>query len=261
MQRIFNILEKSKITAVILSVLTISFYPATIYASNIGDPVQTKNNSSPTSQFCTNISTEASNVTSKLSALVAKVTQAQTQRNQTLTTQWQQIDQKIAANRQQASTELSSDFSMLEAKATTAAEKQAVQTYETTVNSLITTRIAAHNSAIQTFRAAVQSAISSRQSTVTNQLTTFEDTINTAIATAESSCTSDPSSASTIHQTFQASLQAAQLAFKNGRSSDNTIKTEIQGYAATRDASFKTADSAFMTAQSAAAKVLAAAFA
>jgi len=104
-----------------------------------------------TSPVCTNLTTSTAKITTNLDTLQAKVTQAQTSQDQKQTVDWQQVDQKVSAARSTADTARINDFTKLEAKATTAAQKQAVTAYELAVHNAVTTRRAAADTAPPNF--------------------------------------------------------------------------------------------------------------
>ena len=213
-----------------------------------------------TSPFCTNLPSRASAITDKVTAQVGKVNQTWTLQNQKQVADYQKFDQTISANRLKVDNERNTDFSKLEARATTPAQQQAVQTYVATVKSNVATRRSAYDTARGTFRSAVIAALSTRRTSVTSQLDSFQSSVNGAIGSAEASCTADPTSSTTVRQSLVTSLKTARESFKTDRAGDLTVTSQIKQLAATRTASFKTADQTFKSSMTTARQTLQTAF-
>jgi hypothetical protein len=252
------------ITSTILSASLIILAPLNSLAvSNIGPAT---NNQKPstipaTSQFCNSFNVKANAVTARVSNLSGKLSQAWTRQDQKIASQQQQVNQKIAADRQQADATRAADFTKLEAKATTSVQKQAVQTYENAVNGAVTVRRASFDSARKDFRAGLQNIIDTNRNTVSSQLDSFSGAVNTAITNAEASCSGTSTTAATIRTTFQSAMKSAQGTYRNDRSGDVKIGTQVQALVATRDAAFNAAEQAFQTTIASARQTLIQAFA
>lgn len=244
----------------VLGVAALLSIPSVSMALGSRDGATTTADTTKTSPFCTNLSTDISNINSRMTSLESKVSQAWTQQDQKLMAEAQTVDQKVAADRQAADTQRQADFTKLEAKATTGSEQQAVQTYETTVNNAVSTRRAAYDAARQTFRSGLAADVTSRHSTVTDQSDTFQVSVNAAISTAQASCASDPSGGAAARTAFVASLKSAREAFEGDRSGDQKVKQQAQQLAATRDATFRSADQAFKASMQTARQTLDKAF-
>lgn len=218
--------------------------------------------SSATSPFCTNLSTRATTATSKISDLRGKLATAWSNQDSSLSSKYASVDQNVAQVRTQADTERTSNFGKLEAKATTDAQKQAVQTYETAVKNAVTIRRAAYDAARQTFRDGVKSAIDSRRSTITSQTDAFSSAVQSALSSAEASCNTDSSvsAGQTARTTLVASLKTARETFQADRKNDATVGSQATQLAATRDAAFKAADQTFQASMTTARTALQKAF-
>ena len=261
MKRTSNIQNKLMLAMSILSLGVMMFAPTASFAETpLATADSTATTTTKTSPFCTNLPTEANTITTKLNGLISTANQAWTNRNTKWVALEQQVDQQVAAARLKADATRAQDFTQLMAKAKTSTETTAVQTYEASVNSAVTTRRAAYDAARVTFRAGVNSAIAARQTTVTGQFDTFQSSVNSAISTAEANCSSDPSSGATVRTTLQASLKSTRLAFDSDRTSDSKINTQIQLLANARNNAFSSADQTFQTSMSAAANTLKQAF-
>lgn len=198
-----------------------------------------------TSPFCTNLSTRVSSITSQVNNLSGKVAPAWAQQDEKLSSADQKVDQDVAAARQKADSDRDANFTKLEAKATTDAQKQAVQTYETAVKTAVTTRRGAYDAARQTFRTGVKDAVLARRSTVAAQISQFKASVNAAVASAQASCTSNPASGASVRTTLVSALKTARQTFQSNRKGDETVGSQVKQLAATRNDSFKAADQAF----------------
>lgn len=210
--------------------------------------------------FCMNLSTKASNVTSRLTSLKARVVTAWQNQDARLSTLESRVDTKVAADRVAATARRASEFKKLEAKATTDAEKVAVTNYENSVNQAVTARRVAIDAARATFRIAVKNAILARRNTLSDQTDAFIMSAGNALSIAESSCNSNGDTPAAIRHTLQVSLKTARLTFIGDRQSDGKTPAIVRQLAQTRVAAFKAADQTFQSAIKAAAQTLKAAF-
>ena len=213
-----------------------------------------------TSQFCTNLVTESGFIKSKFGDLTTKLAQARSQQTLDMTNEWTKVDQLVSSDRLKADNSRAADFSKLESKATSVTEKQAVISYEKSINDAVSVRRAAFDSARLTYRSAVKNAITVKHNQITAQLTTFQNSVNSALSIAMASCANNPNGFSAIHATFQASMKSAHDVFQTERNSDNTVKSQVQQLTVIRDASFKSAEVAFEASHTAASTILQQAF-
>lgn len=240
MKIISNIFSQK--TVIVVSALTMTSM-SVAPLSGTAFAVQQASNSA----FCTNLPTRLNTINSSVSNLSDKTSQAWSQQDQRQTANWQTVDQKVITVRQQADTTRSTNFAKLTARATTDAEKQAVQTYESSVSSTVTTRRSAFDTTRQDFRTGVTSVISTRRSTVVSQLNQFKSSVSSAVSMAEATCSDNSTSGAVARTTLVASLKTARVTFQSGRTGDDKIGPQIQQLAATRKAAFQAAE---QTAQS-----------
>lgn len=259
MRQIFNRSNFAIVTGIVLLFAVIILSPKDIYAIEANSPqalAESNNAAIKTSPFCTNLATESAKVKANLTELSSKLSAAWVQQGATKTTDWQQVDQKVSANRAAADAKLIDSLTKLAEKATSDNQKQAITDYAAAVNAALTTRRNDTDNARITFRNAVNNLMASRQETVTAQLNTFIDSVDTAIATAKDVCTSDPTSGVATHKIYQDSLAEARTTFQNNRSGNDKIKTELTILSAARDDNFKTIDAAFKASMTAAKTTL-----
>ena len=238
--------------AIVAIVVPVSLSTATIFAA----PATTTR----TTAFCTNLPSTISKVNSSLSNLQSKLTTAWNNRNAQIATNDTKWDQALAADRAKWAAQRQNEFTELQAKATTDAQKAAVQTYITALSDAINSRESANDQARATFRSGLTSLLASQQSTINSQVATFTGTVNAAEATAQSSCAATPSDTS-IRTTFVSATRTARSAYNSDRKSDSGIGTQVKALAATRDAAIKANDTAFAATAKAEATALKAAFA
>lgn len=213
-----------------------------------------------TTPFCTNFPSTFSKVNDSISNLQTKLTTAWNQRSQKIASNDAKWDQAIAADQAKWASERKTQFSDLQAKATTDAQKAAVQTYINTMTTAINTRETANAAARSAYRTAVQNLLSSQQSTISAQLTTFSNAVNAAEAAAQSGCTSSPTE-NNNRMIFVAAMKAARLAYVSDRKGDSGLTSQVKALAATRDSAIKTNDQNFEAVAKTAAGFLKAAFA
>ena len=199
------------------------------------------------SPFCTNLSTNSVTITKNVASLVDKLTTARSGQDTRVTDRRSAWDQELIANRAKWDATRQQNFTVLESKATTDAQKQAVKIYEASLLQGIATRRAANDGARGTFRSGVDALRDARRKAVDFQVSAFSSTVQDAIGTATASCANDSSTKNgvTVHETYAASLKAARSTFVAARAGDNKIATDVAELATARDASIKADDTAF----------------
>jgi len=209
--------------------------------------------------FCTNLPADISKINANINNLTGKLSTAQSNRLKNLNSNWAKVDQTLADDRTKWASDRQTQFTKLESKATTAAEKAAVSAFETTITAAIKARESANDAAIASYRSAVSSLVSNKQSSTNGQVTAFVNAVGATEAAATAACQANPSDTS-IRTTFQSALRSARLTYISNRSGDSSISAQIKALAATRDAAIKANNAAFRAAQTAAEKALKAAF-
>lgn len=243
----------SVVTSMSLAIMPISGFA-------LGQPAGTVSSTSKTTTFCGDLSTKAATISGPVTNLIGKANGAWGQQNQKLSTAFKKVNQNVAADRQKADSQRQVAFSKLATKATTAAQKQAMLTYEASVQTAISVRRNAYDAARQTFRAGLQSVVTARRSTVSDQFAAFQSSVARALSIAEASCAASPNGGPTIRQTLQASLKSARLSVQSDRKNDATVGSQLTQLAATRVAAFKAADQTFQASLTTARQTLQQAF-
>ena len=178
--------------------------------------------------------------------------------------------QKAQANRLTADNTMKQDrakgvqnrqviYARLNSKAITDAQKQAVATFQTTLEAAVTAREAAVDAARTTYRQSFDQLVSQHQTTADTTLTTFQTAVQAAIAQASGQCAGGVAPA-TVRDTFQAAMQAARSARQTGTGKTDSIATQLQQLAQTRNAAIQSALQTYQTAMQAAVGTLKVAF-
>jgi len=212
--------------------------------------------------FCTNLSNSTRPMVAKVQENRGKATSDWASKDAALNAEWKQADEKITSARALSDKERTADYEKLMAKAKTDDQKAAVEAYEQAVNSAVAARRSSYDAARQTFRSSVLSNISARRSAAQTQLSTFQASVSSAISTAQASCASNPTDISGIKSTLQANLKSARETFQASRGTEKqgAVNFQVQQLAATRNASFESANKTFKSAMSEARATLQKAF-
>ncbi len=144
--------------------------------------------------------------------------------------------------------ELRNDYyEKLEAKASSDAQKEAVENFQAAIEAAVTERRAAIDTAVEIFRQAVEEAISERKSSVTNLVSELESTEKAAAEKAKSACEEGADSKEVL-QVFRSDLQAARDNFKNNRNEIEKVGDAVKILSETKNQSIKEAIESFESA-------------
>jgi len=203
-------------------------------------------------------------VSNRLSQVQQRISQHQNY--QSRLSNWEQKTNQqntsLANLRAQWDTNLNGQFSALEAKETTSAQKQAVSDFETAVKNAIATRRSAVDTAMTDFRTSVKGLITTQGQGTDSDLTTYENAIESDFNTANQSCQATSPDDAAISSTLQSSLQAARSQFQSSQQSLPKAggNSDIQALITTRKAAIDQAMSDFKSAMETARTNLKAAF-
>lgn len=178
--------------------------------------------------------------------------------------------QKVQVNRQDSDAALKQDkekavqnrqaiYAALSVKATTDAQKQAVATFQTTLEAAVAAREAAVDAAKVTYRQGLDQALLGHQTSMKDYLATFKSAIQAAIDQANSQCSAGTDPA-TVKKTFQNAMQAARTARKSDIQQKVEVGPQLQQLAQTRNAAIQSAMQTYQTAMKSAIETLRAAF-
>ena len=221
--------------------------PLSVSAISYGDnQKETSNLPMMQGNFCTRMANSSFEINSKLTKaednrgsvrldILAKLKQRKDVRAQ-----------EIQTKRDEAKTNFEKLITNLQAKATTDAEKTAVDVFKTSVANALTTRKTAVDAAVNTYQDALDALIGNREDVIKTAAATFKSAVTSAIATAKADCTAGTDPA-TVRTTFMASLKSANEAFRSA------VQVKVQGQnnqqiealAKTRNDAIKAANNAF----------------
>lgn len=196
--------------------------------------------STPAVNFCTTLPQLTAQINNRLAQsttnLQNRQQEIQTKVQERQTTRTQQLTQaRIKANQDRQVI-----YQQLMAKATTDAQKQAVITFQNTIEAAVTTRQTAVDAARQAYWSALDNALVSRKTAVDTARQNFFSAVQTALTTASSQCTAGTAPA-TVRQTFQAALQTAKTQFSANRKAVDKIGPQVKALVQTRNTAIKKA--------------------
>ncbi len=187
-------------------------------------------------------------ITERAGAFQQKASDQESQiktRNMTRLTNWttkeSEQDAKLAGLRAGWDTNRKNQFSALEAKAQTDAQKTAVANFETITNAAITTRRAAVDDAIKAFRIGMQNAITTRQGQIDQLVSGSAASRQSLWSKAEADCTAGVD-AKTVMANLKSGMQAIRTQTQSDKQNVAKINTTVATLVATRKA---TVDKAF----------------
>ncbi len=164
--------------------------------------------SKPAQNFCTQLPTLMTKVTTELTDRLSKLSTNRDEQSKKVTELWGGRDDNRGKDRAQADANRKAYYLKIEARATTDAQKQAVQAFETTVDAAVTARRNAVDAAIKTFRDSILSAVDTRHKSVDTAIEAFKAAIQPALEKAKADCDARIA-ARTVRLALQASLKTA----------------------------------------------------
>lgn len=204
-------------------------------------------NANGVTNFCTNLTTAAASVQTALTEKETKLITNQNNLTTKLTNKEADRDKKSQDKRTESDSHREQNFAKLSVKATTDAQKQAVATFEATVNAAVTARRTAIDAALAKFRTDLAALIKTRQTAVDAAAATFKTSVTAAITKAQTACTKSDADPKAIRTQLILDLKAARDAFKSNRKAQNSLKPQIQALEKTKNAAIKKAVEDFKT--------------
>lgn len=194
--------------------------------------------------FCTNLTTYASQLTTKLAGGETNLKTRQEKNQSTLQERQATREQKLIQTRDTGDADRQVIYAKLMVKATTDAQKQAVTQFQATVEAAVLSRRTAVNTAIKAYWDGINSAMGGRQTSVDTARQNFTNAINTAVATAQSACVAgtDPV---TVRTQLNASIKNAKNQFTTDRKSVDKYGPQVKALVQTRNTAVKKAFDTF----------------
>src|SRR3989338_9311265 len=132
--------------------------------------------------FCTNIDSTTSQVTTRMGDVDTKIVDFKGTRSAKKTDRWASQDTKLTTARTTGDTKRNDGYAKLDAKAMTTEQHAAVTTFQSTVEAAVTTRNTAIDAAVQAYRGGADVAIESFTTNLDAAHTTFESAVDAAVA-------------------------------------------------------------------------------
>lgn len=177
-----------------------------------------------------------------------------------LTDRKQKIDEKLDSLRDNGDAKRNANYDKLLEKATTDTQKQAVETFKTTIEKAVTDRRAAVDTALKTFRDGIAGITQTREQGLEDALNKMKTAVDTAFSQAEADCNAEVEP-TTIRTNLQNALKAAKTQFETDRKALEQTKTQLETLKKTRDENIKAALDTFKETTKQATTTLKAAFA
>lgn len=209
---------------------------------------QTKNSTSTGNiNFCISLDEKASKFSQNLNDNFNKFKSGKDQQLTKWENDWTKWSNDQGSNFARIDAIRTNNFTKLESKATTDAERQAIVTFKTAVETAVTARRSTVDTAIQTFRDGVKAALTGRAETVEKVINDRLAAFEAAVTKAKSDCASNIAP-KTVRTAFVASLKKAQDAFKAAKKADENLKLKIETLRKARNSAVIAADKSLKTA-------------
>jgi hypothetical protein len=136
---------------------------------------------------------------------------------------------------------------LLRSKATTDAEKSAVEVFITTMTTAEKTRTTAVDAAIASYRTGVETLLSGKTDAGSTAVAAFKTSVESALVTAKTACAGTTPDDKAIASAFKTSVKSAQETLKSKKTEMETVRAEIKKLGDVRKTAIDTAHSAFKT--------------
>ncbi len=208
---------------------------------------QTKNSTSTGNvNFCTSLDEKTSKIVQDFNDNFNKFKSGKDQQLTKWENDWTKWSNDQGSNFARIDAIRTNNFTKLESKATTDAERQAIVDFKTAIEAAVAARRSVVNTAIQTFRDGVKTALTGRaeivEKAMNDRLTAFE----AAVTKAKSDCASNIAP-KTVRTAFVSSLKKAQDAFKAAKKADENLKSKIETLRKARNTAVSATDKSLKT--------------
>jgi len=176
---------------------------------------------------CANINNLADKIGQRLVDSGEKIEKKKAERDSALAERHGNWDKKLADLRANWSEKHDKQLSKLEKRATTTTEKEAINTFKTTMTAALAARKAAIDKAISDFRAGLKEKLSARQNALDAAITAYKSAKEAAFAKAKADCSANIDS-KVVLSTLKGSLKAAQDKFKADRQAIEKLGPDVK---------------------------------
>jgi len=189
-------------------------------------------------QFCNQLENWADKIDQNITERQAKVSEKQTERLQKLNERKENRDAKLEQHREKWEEKWQEHFDILENKASTSVERQAMVEFNETVKEAMASRQAAVDEAISDFREALAQIVNNRKIATEQARIEYQNAYQAAVAKAKADCVAGVEPAQ-VRETLKAVLKTAREEFEKDR---RTIeKLDLKSLVEARQQAFREA--------------------
>lgn len=211
-------------------------------------------------QFCRTIDTKQANTTNRLNQRVENIEHRLNDRDTKLDDHFATIDTRRSANRATWEDRRDDRYTKLLTLADTDGEKQAVDTYESTIETAVKKRQSAVDAAVATFRSGLDQSVEKRETGVLAATDRFSASVDSAFSEAKAHCRDDTVSLTTIRAEFRSDIRTAKAQLKADIQALDKIRTDRTALAGARKSSIESAVKTFESEAKTAREILKSAF-
>jgi tetratricopeptide (TPR) repeat protein len=188
--------------------------------------------------ICSNLEKWVVKIDQILTEREMKIEEKQTERLEKLNERRENRDTKLEEHREKWEEKWEEHFAILEEKASTSEQRQALVEFKETVQDIRASRQAAVDTAIFQFRTSLDGLIADRKEKIEEAKTAYINAYNVAIQNAKQAC-SDGGDPSQIRETLKTALKAAKDKFNADKQAIE--KMDVKKLVETRQQAFKEA--------------------
>lgn len=194
--------------------------------------------------FCSNIDAFKTRFDQRAETVYGELKEKRSTRLDHLSDYRTKQDTTLAAERKERDEEREAGYQKLAGRADTEEEREAVETFESTLETAVTTRRSAIDTAIKTSRDGLDRAIANHTNGVENAAEAFRNKTNIAFEKAEEDCAGNVDEA-TIRRHLRITLEEARKTFVSAVKEIEAFRNIEQSLKETREASVENAHEAF----------------
>jgi hypothetical protein len=188
--------------------------------------------------ICDNLEKWTVKIDQTLTEREMKIEEKQTERLEKLKEKRENRDTRLEQHRETWEIKWEEHFALLEEKASTSEQKQALVEFKETIQDVKASRQAAVDAAISQFRTDLDKLINDRKTAIETAKNVYINAYNTAIQKAKEACT-DGIDVNIVKETLKADLKTAKDKFNNDKQAIE--KTDVKKLVEVRQRAFKEA--------------------
>jgi hypothetical protein len=233
--------------------MTLSFVPALALAEDNGQGSQNNENTPKVevskkglSNFCAKISSVETKVADQITKAEEKQARNEATKRDKVNKKQGDADEKRAIGRANVDGKRVKNWDKMENKATTDAQKAAVEAYKKSITDAVTARRTAVDAAVKAYRDGLTSAMTTNNTTLNAAVATFKTSVNAALTQAQADCTAKVDS-KTVKKAFDQKVKDAKKILKDAKAASN-LSSGLTALKKTRDEAIAAAELAFKQA-------------